>query len=85
MLMLRKKVPSYSRTKKMSVRWPFVSGRHGLSAKDEKIDRRFGVLPILQKQIKIKKLSLLGSYANSRTGTTAEKGVESKCWREKKC
>lgn len=73
--MLRKKVPSYSRTEEMFVRWSFIPDRHGLSSKGENIDRRFGVLPILPEQIKIKKLSLLGSYANSRTGTTAEKGA----------
>lgn len=36
MLMLRKKVPSYSRTKEMSVRWSFVSDRHCLPAKGER-------------------------------------------------
>ncbi len=36
MLMLRKKIPSYSRTKKMPVRWSFVPDRHGLPAKGER-------------------------------------------------
>lgn len=34
--MLRKKVPSYSRTEEMSVRWSFVPDWHGLSSKGER-------------------------------------------------
>lgn len=39
MFMLRKKVPSYSRTEEMSVRGSLVSDRHDLPAKNEEIGR----------------------------------------------
>lgn len=54
MLMLRKKVPSYSRTEEMFVRWSFVPDRNCLPAKDErgKIMSRDEILAELDKLLK---------------------------------
>ena len=54
MLMLRKKVPSYSRTEEMSVRRSFVPDRHGLSSKGErgKIMNRDEILAELDNLLK---------------------------------
>lgn len=41
MFMLRKKVPSYSRTEEMFVQWSFVPDRHGLPAENEEIERSY--------------------------------------------